>query len=212
MGLLVSFEGAEGSGKTTQIHLLQQTLFRLGYAVTTTREPGGTRIGEKIRDLLLAPVYQEMAPLTEAFLYAADRAQHLHQIVHPALHRKEVVLTDRFVDASLVYQGVAQGLGLDLVEKINHLILKGLRPHLTLLLDIDPLEGIQRLGSQGDRIEAFSLSFHQKVRETYLQMAQKEDRFIVLDASRTVEDLHQQIKMEILERLRKDGPHAFTGL
>lgn len=211
MGFLVSFEGAEGSGKSTQIRLLQEHLQGLGYPVTITREPGGTRIGERIRDLLLAPVYQEMAPLTEAFLYAADRAQHVYQVIQPALERNEVVLTDRFVDASLVYQGVARGLGQELVQQLNHLILQGLRPNLTLLLDIEPFEGIRRLETEGDRIEAFSLSFHEKVREAYLQMAQKEDRYIVLDASRKIGDLHQHIIEEVMMRLREDGSHVITG-
>lgn len=212
MGFLVSFEGAEGSGKSTQLALLGDYLQREGYPITITREPGGTPIGERIRDLLLSPDFQEMAPLAEALLYAADRAQHLQQVITPALKRGEVVLTDRFVDASLVYQGIAQGLGLKLVETINDLVLKGLRPQLTLLFDIDPRIGQKRLGEKKDRIESLSLSFHQRVRETYLELAAKDNRFLVLDGSRRPEDLHQRIKEEIQALLKGDGSHVFAGL
>lgn len=211
MGFLVSFEGTEGSGKSTQLKLLGDYLQKEGYPVTITREPGGTRIGKKIRDLLLSPVYQEMAPLTEALLYAADRAQHLYQVITPALKGGQIVLTDRFVDASIVYQGVARGLGGELVENLNELVLKGLRPHLTLLLDMDPLLGIKRLVEKEDRIESFSISFHEKVRETYLQYARQGERFVILDGSRTLEDLHQLIKGEVLKLLRKET-HAYKGL
>ncbi len=205
MTLLISFEGTEGSGKTTQIELLHNLLQEKGYPVTSTREPGGTRIGEKIRKLLLAPEYREMVPLTEALLYAADRAQHLEEVIAPALERGEVVITDRFFDASLVYQGLVRGLGKEMVRRINSPLLEKFKPDLTFLLDLEPGEGMIRKEEQqqgfGDRIESQSLGFHCRVREAYLQLARSEKRFSVIDASLSAENIHRRIKEEVFSIL-----------
>jgi dTMP kinase len=168
-----------------------------------TREPGGTEIGMKIRRILLDPENRDLTPKAELFLYAADRIQHIEQIILPALKEGKIVVTDRFVDSTTVYQGYARGIDLELVEKINELVLNGLKPDLTLLLDISPIVGLARVRDQfqlGERAESESrfereeLVFHEKIRQGFLTLAQKEKtRFRVIDADRDPDMVKQDV-------------------
>ena len=184
-GLFISFEGGDGSGKTTQFKLFAEYLRNRGFDVVTTREPGGTRISEKIRNILLDPECTEMADKTEAFLFAASRAQHVEELIRPSVEAGKIVLCDRFVDSSIVYQGFGRGLG-STVKAINEYAVGGLYPDATFLLDISPEEGRKRNGKTGksDRLEKQSMEYHAMVAEGYRKLAAEEpDRFIVIDAS-----------------------------
>lgn len=175
-GIFITFEGPEGSGKTTQIELLRQYLSKKGKSVLVTREPGGEKIAEKIRHLLLSPKYSPM-PLTELFLYSASRIQHVENVIMPALKKGKIVLCDRFSDATMAYQGYGRGISKELIKKINKFASKGLKPRLTILMDIEPGLGLKRARNI-DRMEAESLAFHRKVRQGYLALAKKEPRRI----------------------------------
>lgn len=186
-GTFVVFEGGDGAGKTTQIRLLAERLEAEGVPVVTTLEPGGTKIGERIRDLLLDPSAQEMHPKAEALLYAADRAQHVAEVIRPALDRGAVVISDRFLDSSLAYQGLARGLGVDSVLDLNQWGTGGLLPDLVLFLDADPQEGLSRSGAS-DRLETEDPSFHQRVREAYLALSRRyAERFAVIPSGTPAE-------------------------
>jgi len=185
-GLLITFEGGEGCGKTTQIATLEERLRAGGRSVLRLREPGGTPLGDSIRELLLKPDGPRMCHAAEALLFAASRAQIVHAVIAPALRRGEVVICDRFIDSSLVYQGVARGLGVDAVLDANRMALQGLWPHLTVLLDLDVGEGLARAGKRAvlDRIESAGLEFHREVREGFLVMSLRfPDRVRVIDAT-----------------------------
>ncbi len=191
--MFISFEGIEGSGKTTQIKHIVKFLQDNGHDCVITREPGGTRIGEKIRAILLDPASKDMDPLTELLLYTADRAQHIREFVYPFLSAGKTVLCDRFYDATVVYQGFARGLDIGLIYKLHKLLLDNLKPDITILLDLPPEKGLSRAWKQienGDResvetrFEEEKLSFHNKVRSGYLELARLEPgRFRVIDAS-----------------------------
>lgn len=171
-GKLITFEGPDGAGKTTQVSLLAAALKSRGYSVLVTREPGGTRLGEEIRGLLLNPLYEEMNPVAEALLYAGARAQLVGEVILPALEAGMTVLCDRFVDSSLAYQGYGRGLDLGMLRLINGFALKKLGNFLTILLDLPPEEGLRRAaGRLGDRLEQEELDFHRRVREGYLALA-----------------------------------------
>lgn len=193
-------EGPDGAGKTTQLRLLEQYLQKAGYEVVLTREPGGTPLAETIRNILLDPRSQGMAPITEALLYAAARAQHVAEVIRPALQAGKIVLCDRFVDSSVVYQGGGRGLAQEDIIKINEIATGGLKPHLTILLDLDPQAGLARIARRNrdqakkpDRMEQESVIFYQKVREAYLALAQKEERIKVIPASGTIEEINKRI-------------------
>jgi dTMP kinase len=189
-GVFVTFEGGEGSGKTTQLKLLANHLRALGNEVIETRDPGGTTIGKEIRTLLLSPESAPMSVAAELLLYEASRAQLVREVLAPALARGAIVLCDRFIDSTLAYQGFGRGLDLNLIRQLNQLATEGLTPDLTVLLDLDPAIGLLRCGrsssaesSSQDRIEAEPLHFHQRVREGYLALARAEpDRIRVIDA------------------------------
>jgi dTMP kinase len=201
-GLFVSFEGGEGSGKTTQLKALLAHLRSAGRDVVETRDPGGTPIGKQIRSLLLDREHAGMAPAAELLLYAASRAQLVHEVIRPALSRGQIVLCDRFADSTVAYQGYGRGLDLDLIARLNALATAGLRPDLTFLLDLDPAVGLQRATrrvterqERHDRIEGEVLAFHQRVREGYRAIAAAEpDRVIVLDALRGMTEIEAQIR------------------
>jgi dTMP kinase len=200
-GLFVSFEGGEGVGKTTQIARLAKTFEADGRKVTVTREPGGSQIANRIRSILLDPKNKGLVPLAELFLYEASRAQHVSDVIQPALAAGHVVICDRFADSSIVYQGVARGLAADFVHKLNQIATGGLAPDVTLVLDLDPRIGLARVGSRGilDRMEQEALSFHQAVRAGFLALAKKNRRRCrVIDASRSRDSIHEQI-IEALE-------------
>ena len=193
--MFITLEGIEGCGKTTQMAHIARFLEDRGRSCVQTREPGGTRIGEKLRAILLDPAHRHLAPGAELLLYTADRVQHVQEIIGPALDAGQTVLCDRFFDATLVYQGYARGLDRRLIQTLHDLLLGGLRPDLTLLLDLDPAVGLRRAwrqldsGSRGageSRFEKEALAFHRKVRAGYLELAaEARERFAVVDAAQS---------------------------
>jgi dTMP kinase len=202
-GLFVVFEGGDGSGKSTQIRLLRAAIERTGHPVLVTREPGGTRVGEAIREILLTTEGEPISDRTEALLYAAARAEHVRDVIGPALETGSVVLSDRYVDSSVVYQGAARGLGEDHVAELNRWATEDLVPDLVVLLDVDPVEGLRRVGEHPDRLEAAGLPFHRAVAAGYRRQAEADpDRYLVLDAGRPVEDLHTEVRDAVLARIR----------
>ena len=201
-GLFVAFEGGEGAGKSTQVKLLAKALARQGVETVTTHEPGDTAVGRRLREILLGHDTGALDPRTEALLYAADRAEHVAQVVRPALERGAVCITDRYIDSSLAYQGAGRTLDPADVERISVWATGGLWPHLTVLLDIDPAVGLTRFSTPADRLEAEPLAFHQRVREQFLGLSRREpERYIVLDASAPVGDVAEQIRKAVEDRL-----------
>ncbi len=194
-GIFISFEGPDGSGKTTQIKRFAEFLESRGYSVIMTREPGGTRISEKIRSIILDPDNAEMDGMTEALLYAAARAQHVAQLIRPSLEEGKIVLTDRFMDSSIAYQGYGRDLG-DKIRIINEYAVGDTHPDLTFFLDIDPLDGLKRAKNRDelDRLEQESLDFHKAVYEGYLKLSEiYKDRYVHIDASISVDDIFKDI-------------------
>ena len=199
-GLLIAFEGGEGSGKTTQARLLAIWLRELGYDVETTHEPGGTKVGMRLRALLLDTSHAGMSPHAEALMYAADRAEHVASVIAPALARGAVVITDRYVDSSLAYQGAGRNLPVDEIARFNWWATGGRTPDLTILLDMDPIAGLSRRARSADRLEAEPADFHLRVRAGFQALARAEPaRYLVLDADRPP----GQITREIQERVRE---------
>jgi dTMP kinase len=205
-GLFITFEGGEGSGKTTQIRLLARRLRAVPGEVVETRDPGGTTIGKEIRRLLLSPESSRMSEAAELLLYEASRAQLVREVIAPALARGAVVLSDRFTDSTLAYQGYGRGLDLDLIHRLNRLATAGLTPNLTLLLDVDATVGLARSARiasteamSRDRIEQEPLAFHQRTREGYLALARQEPaRIKVLDARRSMADVEAAVWNEVV--------------
>jgi dTMP kinase len=188
-GVFVCFEGGEGSGKSTQARALSERLAEQGYVPLLTFEPGDTPVGKELRRIVLSPETGRLSHRTEALLYAADKAEHVDTVVQPALDRGEVVITDRYVDTTLAYQGAGRELRVEEVEAVARWATHGLRPHLTVVLDVDPREGLGRFEGR-DRIEAESLDFHERARQSFLDLAaQDPDHYLVLDARRPVEEL-----------------------
>ena len=191
--MLITLEGIEGSGKTTQINYIAAYLKDLGHECVVTKEPGGTVIGGKIRSILLDPANKRIDPLTELLLYAADRVQHIKEFIAPALEAGKVVICDRFHDSTTVYQGFTRGVDLGLIHQLNKLVLEGVEPDITFILDLPPEIGLERAWNQINngsrsvmetRFEKEKLSFHNNVRKGYLELAKSEsDRFVVIDAS-----------------------------
>lgn len=204
-GLFITFEGGEGCGKTTVIKALVKELEKEGLQALVTREPGGSLIAEQIRNVILDRANTLMDPRTEALLYAASRRQHLVEIVLPALKEGKMVLSDRYLDSSLAYQGVARGIGIEEVFSINKFAIDQTMPDLTFFLDLEPEKGLERIrqhrSDEVNRLDLEKLSFHQKVYEAYKLLAQKyPERIVTIDASMTVEQEVEQIKKVILER------------
>lgn len=201
-GLFIVFEGGEGAGKSTQIRLLRGAVERAGFEVVVSREPGGTAIGERVRDILLDTASDGMVERAEALLYAAARAQHAEEVIRPALERGGVVLCDRYIDSSVVYQGVARGLGDREIEQLNRWGTGGLLPDLVVLLDIPAAEGLARAGDTPDRLEGAGLEFHETVNAAYRHRATVTPvRYLVLDGRRPAEELHSDIREAVLSRL-----------
>jgi len=202
-GRLISFEGLDGAGKTTQLALLERWLQAHAIPYTRTREPGGTPLGVEIRQLLLNRPDLAITPLAEAFLFQADRAQHFAALVIPSLDEGRLVITDRCFDASIAYQGYARGVGPDLVEYISLLATRGIAPDLTILLDLDPSQVFQRTNISADasgtreertRFDAEAESFHTRVKEGFRALARQHPyRIKVVDASQSVEEIHAEI-------------------
>jgi dTMP kinase len=194
MSLFITFEGPEGSGKSSALASIVKKLENDGYQVVTTREPGGTPISEQIRNVILDKENTNMDPRTEALLYAASRRQHLVEKVWPSVKAGKLVLCDRYLDSSLAYQGYARGLGIDDILAVNNYATEGTYPDITLLFDIDPELGLTRISQnknrEVNRLDLEQLSFHQKVREGYRILAQRfPTRYIVIDASKPLEDV-----------------------
>jgi len=202
-GLFITFEGVDGSGKTTQVNMLTSHLIKNGLGVVVTREPGGTRVGARIRDILLDGDLTEMTPMTEALLYAADRAQHAEEVIRPALLRGAIVISDRYIDSSLAYQGVARGLGLEGVRNLNEWATRELYPDITFLLKVPYEVGLRRLPlGREDRMELQSENFFQKVQEAYLTLSKFfPSRMIVLDGTQKPEEIHHQVMKEVEKHL-----------
>ena len=200
-GVFVCFEGGDGSGKSTQSRLLSDALVADGYAVRLTFEPGDTAVGKEVRRIVLSPETGDLDDRTEALLYAADKAEHVETVVLPALERGEVVITDRYVDSALAYQGVGRGLDPVELEHVARWATGDLRPHLTVVLDLEPEHGLGRF-SERDRIEGESLAFHQRVRQAFLDLAAADpDHYLVLDARSEVDDIATAIRERVVPLL-----------
>lgn len=208
-GLLITLEGPDGAGKTSQINNIAQILLEQGYSVITTREPGGTVLGAAIRSLLLNPEHGKMTDQAEVLLYAADRAQHVQELILPALSRGDAVVCDRYIDSTLAYQGYGRKLDLEFLEKVNSIATGGLKPDLTLILDVPSEVGLGRIingrqkGAGVDRIEGQALEFHQRVRAGYLDIAVKEpDRCRIIEASGEIEQVSQAVALAVKDFLK----------
>ncbi len=214
MSLFVTFEGPEGSGKTTQMRSLAAFLREQGYDVLTTREPGSTPIGERVRNILLDPVHTEMLPPTEFLLFSAARAQHVGQVIGPHLARGGIVFSDRYADSSLAYQGYGHQLDLDVLLTVSRFATGGLVPDLTLYFDVPVEVGLRRkMGGSGDawnRMEQKEIAYHERVRAGYLAMASQEpDRWVVVDASREIDEV--QVTVRDLVMARRDAATRGEG-
>lgn len=206
MSVFITFEGIEGSGKTTQARMLHEQLMMSGFDAVLTREPGGCRIADRIRTILLDAEHRELVPSAELFLYAAARAQHVHEVIIPARRRGAIVICDRFTDATIAYQGFARGLDRNLIDMLNMTATDGTTPDLTILIDLPVPIGLSRAfgrmarsdAPREERFERESAEFHEKVREGYLSLASEEPaRFMVIDGDRPETVIHR----EIVERL-----------
>jgi len=207
-GVFISFEGIEGTGKSTQARLLADHLKEKGYRVIQTMEPGGTRISLKIRELLLSMESKEMDHVAELLLYNAARVQHIKEIIGPGLERGDIVITDRFSDSTVAYQGYARGIDLQLIDSLDMIATKKLRPDITILFDIDVRTGLERNKELGknDRLELEDISFHEKVRKGFLQIAAREPgRITVVDCSESLDRVHQKVVKIISEFLEERG-------
>jgi dTMP kinase len=199
-GLFITFEGADGSGKSTQLDMAVKHLENKGIDLIKTRDPGGTPLGCKIREILLN--YDgHIAPTCELLLYLADRAQHVEEKLLPALNEGKIVLCDRYVDSTLAYQGYARGLDKEQILLLNNIAAQSLMPDLTLVFDVSTEVAMQRVGDTKDRLESEGQNFHRKVREGYLDLAKKyPERIVVIDANKSIEEVHRDV-VEVLERL-----------
>jgi dTMP kinase len=209
-GTFVTFEGIEGSGKSTQIVLLANQLMAQGRSVTLTREPGGTIIGDQVRKILLDPAHTALDHKAELLLYAAARAQHLSELIGPELAAGKIVLCDRFSDATLAYQGYGRGLDLTLIRDLDRIVTEGMRPELTILLDIAAASGLSRARGRNSRsgleaearFENEDLAFHERVRRGYLELAKQEPgRYRVVDALPPPATIQDEIRRIVEERL-----------
>jgi len=205
MGIFITFEGPDGSGKTTQAHLLVDWLRDQGHNVLLTREPGGTDIGDQIREVLHDSSNAAMASRTEFLLYSASRAQHVSQVILPAMAAGKLVVSDRYADSSLAYQGYGRGLDLKMLRAITAFATQNLKPDLTLYFDIAAGEGLQRRllsGEVWNRMDAEALAFHRRVRTGYLQLVSAEpDRWEVIDANRPISDVRRDVRAAVEARL-----------
>ncbi|HHW66102.1 dTMP kinase [Defluviitalea raffinosedens] len=207
-GLFISMEGSDGSGKTTQIERLKDYFLNKGYEVIITREPGGTLISEQIRNIVLDVKNEVLSDMTETLLYAASRAQHVEEKIKPALESGKIVISDRFVDSSIVYQGYARGIGMDIVEAINSYAVQGFMPDITFFFDIEPELAMKRKNSQKslDRLEQEHISFHNKVYEGYKILLKKyPERIKSINARQSIDNIYEQIIKEVSSLLKEDA-------
>ena len=206
--MFITIEGPEGSGKTTAVNYAVSKLEDMGYQIVRTREPGGTPISEQIRNVILDKANTAMDERTEALLYAASRRQHLVEKVWPALKEGKIVICDRYLDSSLAYQGGARGLGVENILNVNNFATEGTFPDLTLLFDIDPKIGLARISANADRevnrLDLEKLEFHNKVRNTFLELAKRyPERFVIIDASKSKEEVADATLKAMLSRICK---------
>ena len=192
-GLFITFEGADGCGKTTQIELLQKYLEKRGFSTLLTREPGAKGLGVKLREILLN--YDgEVSPNCESFLFLADRAQHIDCIIRPALKEGKIILCDRHTDSTVAYQGYGRGLDIERINYLNDIATSGLKPDLTIVFDIDAETSSKRVGKTKDRMESSGMEFFNRVRNGYLEIASKEpERVKVLSSNDTIENIHKKV-------------------
>lgn len=208
-GILIAFEGNDGAGKTTAARTVYETLQSRGIDAILTREPGGSARAEKIREVILDPAMKGMDGMSEALLYAASRRQHVADTIQPALEKGQVVLTDRFLDSSLAYQGAARGLGMDTVEAINEYALQGLRPDLTLFFSLSVEEGKRRMLERGElnRMDLEEDAFHARVRQGFEEICQKNpQRTVVIDAAKS----RQAVADQVMQVLKERFPFLFS--
>ncbi|MFA9397010.1 MAG: dTMP kinase [Clostridiaceae bacterium] len=207
-GLLITFEGPDGSGKTTQINLLKTYFENRGENVICVREPGGTSISEKIRAVILDNENEDMHPMCEALLYAASRAQLVHQVIKPSIENGDMVICDRFVESSIVYQGIGRGLGEDKIREINEAAVNGLKPDVTIMIMIPYEEGLKRKKKQRnlDRLENSGEEFHKKVYDGYVKIDQKYDTIKVINGDRNKMQVHKDV-LDLIKKiiLEKEG-------
>ena len=198
-GLFITFEGGDGCGKTTQIKLLDKYLREKGYETLLTREPGSVGLGEKIREILLN--YDgEVSSVCESFLFLADRAQNVDCVVKPALEAGKIVICDRHTDSSVAYQGYGRGLDISRINMLNNIATSGLKPDLTIVLDVDVETSQSRVGAEKDRMESAGIEFFERVRKGYIEIAKQEpERVKVVDSTQTIEEIHKQI-LELVGR------------
>ena len=198
-GKLITFEGIEGAGKSTQAKKLHQYLTEKGIKTILTREPGGTKTGKKIREILLSKTDEIFPSVAELFLYEADRNLHINNIIKPYLKKGYIVISDRFTDSTLAYQGYARGLDIKLIKKMNEIASEGIKPNITFLIDIPVEEGMKRIKREKDRIENEDLQFHHRLRKGFLKIAEEEkERIFVIDGTDSEENIFQQI-LEIIK-------------
>jgi dTMP kinase len=206
LGIFITFEGPEGSGKSTQCRLLAEHLQSLGRRVLLTREPGGTEISQQVRQILMDLKNKSMYPATEFLLFSAARAQLVREVIRPHLDKGEIVICDRYRDSSLAYQGYGHGLPLDTIRAVNAFATDALTPDLTLLLDIDPERGIQRKqahNAEWNRMDDYALAYHQRVRQGFLALAAAEPgRWRVLNADKPVKELQKEVRAVVLREQR----------
>lgn len=204
-GLFIVMEGPDGSGKTTQINLLKEYLEEAGYECLITREPGGTVIGEEIRQLILNPEHKEMSPVTEMLLYAASRAQLVHEVIGPALEEGKIVISDRFVDSSIVYQGIARKLGISTVSAVNAPGIGIYRPDGIFFIDLSEAEGLRRKKEQKnlDRMEQEGIDFHHMVSEGYRKVLSGRSEVMKIDGGRSIDTIQKKIRNHVDELLKK---------
>jgi dTMP kinase len=203
--MFITFEGPDGCGKTTQIKFLAETLKTRGLAVYTTREPGGTSIGDQIRQILLSHENKNIVPSTEILLFLASRAQHTEEVIRPRLTRGEFVLSDRYRDSTIAYQGYGHNVDLDSLHQLNDFATNGLMPDLTILLDVNSETGLRRRASEGDwnRLDAKEVEFHQRVREGFHNMAvQEPQRWVTIDGGKEIADVKADVQQAVLARLK----------
>jgi dTMP kinase len=195
-GVFITLEGIEGTGKSTQVKLLSDALRDKGYSVIQTEEPGGTAISVKIRELLLSLESQGIQPVTELLLYNASRVQHVQEVIMPAMQRGDIVIADRFSDSTVAYQGYGRGIPLEIIESIDRIATGGLKPDVTILIDLDVRTGLtrNREANKIDRLEREDISFHERVRKGFLTLAEQEkERFVKIDGSADISTMHTKI-------------------
>ncbi|MEK7433268.1 MAG: dTMP kinase [Cyanobacteriota bacterium] len=203
--MFITFEGVEGAGKTTQIGLLKDFFEKIGKKVIVTRQPGGTELGKKIRELILDPEQEDKpSKMCELMLYLADRAHHTETVIEKNLKENTVVLSDRYADSTIAYQGYARNGNIEQLEFLNNIATKGIKPDITIVLDIDPNISMERIQERKlDRIESEKIDFHNKVREGFLEIAKKEpERVIIINANESLEQIKEQIESIIVNKMK----------